>query len=42
MNNQPRFKFPSTDTVLNSLVVGGMAFGCAMLVTVQSVQAIIA
>jgi hypothetical protein len=42
MNNQPKFKFSSTDTVLNALVMGGMAVGCAVLVVVQGVQAIVA
>jgi hypothetical protein len=42
MNNETNFKFPSLDTALNAFVVGGMAVTCALLVTVSTVQAVVA
>ena len=36
------FRFPSLDTALNVLMVGGMALASVMLVGVQSVQSLVA
>ncbi len=42
MNTKPTFKFPSVDTVLNALIIGGMTVGCAVLIVVQTVQSVAA
>ena len=42
MNSQAQYQFPTADTVLNVLVVGGITVATACLVLSQSVQAIVA
>jgi hypothetical protein len=42
MNSRAHFAFPSTDTVLSALFVGGLTFASALLVVAQSAQALLA
>ncbi len=42
MNNEAPFAFPSADTVLSIVMVGGLAFVSAMMVAVASLQTVVA